>query len=201
MARNGTVCQAGSSRIAARLSPTNPTQAMSSQDRRGQRRTRWAARTASPGRVPPRRVSADPGPSDRGSARSAPGRPAEGPPLAPSAGEPASAGAAWGEPAMVERAMGATRHLGGTRLIRRCVYTVSPHLARVRAHSACRAAPAPTQLPSGLPGPPLSVSLQRMRVNAGTTPRSGNPAFQMTFGRLRPLPLTGYLPPALTIQV
>jgi len=92
-------------------------------------------------------------------------------------GEPAWGGAAWGEPAMVERAMGATRHLSGTRLIRRCVYTVSPHLARVRAHSACGAAPAPTQLPSGLLRPPLSVSLQRMRVNAETTPRSGNPAF------------------------
>ena len=30
MARNGTVCQAGSSRIAARLTPTNATQMMSS---------------------------------------------------------------------------------------------------------------------------------------------------------------------------
>ena len=37
MARKGTVCQDGSSRIAARLSPTNATQMMSSRDDLAQR--------------------------------------------------------------------------------------------------------------------------------------------------------------------
>src|SRR6266566_1420624 len=37
MARNGTVCQSGSSRIAARLAPANPTQAMSTHDERDHR--------------------------------------------------------------------------------------------------------------------------------------------------------------------
>src|SRR5215467_13246965 len=111
MARNGTVCQAGSSRIAARLSPTNPTQTMSTQDRRGQCRTRGAAGTASPDRVPPGRAPAGPEPSGPVSLR-----PGAGPPLAGQAsGEPAPAGAAGGESAMAERANDAARQLSGTR--------------------------------------------------------------------------------------
>src|SRR5262244_639880 len=112
MARNGTVCQEGNSRIAARLSPTNPTQAMSTHDRWGHCRTRRIAGT-SPGCVPTGGAPADPG-----STGPVPVRPAAGPPLA-------AAGPAWGE-----RAMGTARHLDGTRLVRLCVDTVSPHLVR-----------------------------------------------------------------------
>src|SRR5215831_5050532 len=106
MARNGTVPQEGNSRIAARLSPTNPTQTMSTQDRWG----------------PPDRGSADPGTAGPGtaSARPAAGSPSAGPPL--------------GEGAMAERAGGAARQLSGTRLVRRCVDTISPHLIRGYGH-------------------------------------------------------------------
>ena len=78
---------------------------------------------------------------------------------------------------MAERARGAARQLSGTRLVRRCVDTISPHLkTRARARSAC-SAPARTSVTSGgLLRPPFSLSLQRMRVNAETGPPSGNPA-------------------------
>src|SRR2546427_7528230 len=165
MARNGTVCQAGSSRMAARLSPTNPTQAMSTQDRWGHCRSRRDAGAASPGRVPPGGAPPDPGSADPDPAS---GRSAAGPPLA---------GPAWGEGAMAERAMGAARHLGGTRLVRRCVDTISPHLIRGRGHAALANAAARTSVTSGgLLRPPSSLSLQPMRVNAETGPRPGNPA-------------------------
>src|SRR6476659_2405515 len=143
MARNGMVCQVGSSRIAARLSPTKPTQAMSTQDRWGHCRTRRDAAAASPGRGPPGRAPPDGGSADPGPSGPASVWPAAGSPLAaPSApGEPASAGPAPGDGAMAERAKGAARQLSGTRLVIRCLYTISPHLKHALVHAALSALP------------------------------------------------------------
>src|SRR5215472_18531222 len=142
MARNGTVPQEGNSRIAARLSPTNPTQTMSTQDRWGHRRPQRDAGVASPGVPPgwgpPDRGSADPGTAGPGtaSARPAAGSPSAGPPL--------------GEGAMAERAGGAARQLSGTRLVRRCVDTISPHLIRGRGHAALTTLPPAPAYSGGL---------------------------------------------------
>src|SRR5437764_6063891 len=84
MTRNGTVCQAGSSRIAARLSPTKITQMMSSADAWHQRRAPRAQRAADSRKYPgPGRCtvigrsckgpcSVDTGPSESGPGRSWP---------------------------------------------------------------------------------------------------------------------------------
>src|SRR4029077_15621108 len=166
MARNGTVCQVGNSRIAARLSPTKPTQAMSTQDRWGHCRNRRDARAALPGRAPPGEAPLDPGSADPGSASV---WPATGSPLAgPVPGEPAPAGPASGERAMAERAKDAARHLGGTRLIRRCVDTISPHLIRRRGHATLAALP---PAPASLGRPPRAPRKPLAPADAKSTPQ------------------------------
>src|SRR5438045_546433 len=96
MARNGTVCQAGSSRIAARLSATNPTQAMSSQDRWGHWMTRRRSEAATLAPAPG--VPSAGGPASPGSASRDPGgeRRASGGPAARGAGSFAVGGRGGG---------------------------------------------------------------------------------------------------------